>query len=293
MQRNSPMGTDGQIGSWPVSLPDKKKEQSVDSAFSAWNDAVAKTIASVGTPEFAHRLEAALATIVNFDILMVFAYSGQEKPVCLYHNIDPQRVGTVVDAYVSGPYILDPFYNTANDPLTSGVKRLRDLAPDHFNKSEYFRRHYKLTGIRDEVGIICRPQGWTSVVVSFTRPVTAPAFRRQDITAIRAAQPVIQTLADRHWQRSRSAPEAEDNDEAAVRDPINEPLTRMTDGILTPREIEITSLVLQGHSSGSIARTLAIAPGTVKNHRKSIYQKLGISSQAELFASFIHQISGR
>ena len=66
----------------------------------------------------------------------------------------------------------------------------------------------------------------------------------------------------------------------------------MTDGILTPREIEITALVLQGHSSGSISRHLSIAPGTVKNHRKSIYQKLDVSSQSELFAMFIQQLSG-
>lgn len=265
----------------------------MDRAFSVWNEAIAKAIAAIGTPDFAPRLEAALAGIVTFDILMVFAYSGQQKPVCLYHNIDPERARTVVDAYVSGPYILDPFYKTAIDAQATGVRRLRDMAPDHFHKSEYFRRHYKLTGIRDEVGIICRPEGWSGVVVSFTRPVTAPAFSRQDIVAIRASQPVIQTVADRHWQRNVSAPAGPaSGDAAAPRDPIREPLTRMTDGILTPREIEITSLILQGHSSGSIARTLAIAQGTVKNHRKSIYQKLRISSQSELFAMFIQQLSG-
>ena len=264
----------------------------MDRTFSAWNEAIAKAIGAVGTSEFGQRLEAAIGGIVDFDILMVFAYSGREKPACLYHNIDPERARTVIDAYVSGPYILDPFYNTAIDPLATGVKRLRDMAPDHFHKSEYFRQHYKLTGIRDEVGIICRPEGWTGVVVSFTRPVTAPAFGRKDISAIRASHPVIQTLADRHWQRSATATEPARGDVAAVRDPMHEPLKRMTDGILTPREREITTLVLQGHSSDSIARTLEIAQGTVKNHRKSIYQKLGVSSQSELFAAFIQQISG-
>ncbi|KGF70090.1 hypothetical protein LL06_07680 [Hoeflea sp. BAL378] len=266
---------------------------SVDKAFSAWNEAIAKAIGAVGTAEFAHRLEAALGSIVDFDILMVFAYSGSEKPVCLYHNIDSRRARTVVDAYVSGPYILDPFYNTATDPQATGVKRLRDMAPDQFHKSEYFRRHYKLTGIRDEVGIICRPDGWTGVVISFTRPVAAPAFGRQDIAAIRASQPVIQTLADRHWRRNAAIATPAGWDAEVARDPIGEPLTRMTDGILTPREIEITSLVLQGHSSGSIARHLAIAPGTVKNHRKNIYHKLDVSSQSELFAMFIQQLSGQ
>ncbi|OCW59540.1 helix-turn-helix transcriptional regulator [Hoeflea olei] len=263
----------------------------MDKAFAAWNEAIAKAIASVGTPQFAPRLGDALSSILDFDILMVFAYLGTDKPVCLHHNMTPMRARTVVDAYVSGPYVLDPFYNTANDPAASGVRRLRDMAPDQFHKSEYYRRHYKLTGIRDEVGILCRPAGWTGVVVSFTRPVTAPAFGRHDIKAVRAAQPVIQMLADRHWSRSTSAGEASDKPPAPPRDPIIAPLNRMTDGILTPREIEITALVLQGHSSGSIARHLTIAEGTVKNHRKNIYHKLDVSSQSELFAMFIQQLS--
>lgn len=271
----------------------KRKGGLVDKAFSAWNEAISKAISAVGTPEFAHRLEAALGSIVDFDILMVFAYSGPEKPVCLYHNIDSSRIRTVVDAYVSGPYILDPFYNTTMDPLATGVRRLRDMAPDQFHKSEYYRRHYKLTGIRDEVGIICRPDGWTGVVISFTRPVAAPAFGRPDIAAIRACVPVIQTLAERHWRQSASAAMPAGWDVELARDPIGEPLNRMTDGILTPREIEITSLVLQGHSSGSISRCLSIATGTVKNHRKNIYQKLDVSSQSELFAMFIQQLSGQ
>ena len=106
--------------------------------FAAWNDAIAKAISAVGSPDFAPRLEAALGSIVDFDILMVFAYSGIEKPVCLYHNMTPLRARTVVDAYVSGPYILDPFYNTAIDPLAAGVKRLRDMAPDQFHKIGIF-----------------------------------------------------------------------------------------------------------------------------------------------------------
>nr|WP_244625004.1 MULTISPECIES: helix-turn-helix transcriptional regulator [Rhizobiaceae] len=65
----------------------------------------------------------------------------------------------------------------------------------------------------------------------------------------------------------------------------------MADGILTRREIEITSLILRGHSSRSIAETLNIAEGTVKIHRKNIYQKLGASSQSELFSMFIVQLS--
>jgi DNA-binding CsgD family transcriptional regulator len=52
------------------------------------------------------------------------------------------------------------------------------------------------------------------------------------------------------------------------------------------------SYVLQGHSTESIARHLDISPGTVKIHRKNIYRKLGISTQAQLFASFLRSLPG-
>lgn len=52
---------------------------------------------------------------------------------------------------------------------------------------------------------------------------------------------------------------------------------------LTPRECEVVELILEGKGSPQIAESLFISLGTVKNHRKNIYQKLDIRSQAELF----------
>lgn len=259
--------------------------------FFAWNSALAKVIDAVGTDKFMDSVETALSCIVGFDILMVFAYSGSEKPVCLYHNIEPARAQTVIDAYVSGPYLLDPFYGAVTDLQTQGVQSLRSLAPDRFQNSEYYRQHYALTGIRDEVGIVCRPAGWTGVVISVTRPVSASPFGSRELGKIKAAEPVIQLLAERHWGIDAAAAKADKVDVDGADDQISRNLIRMTDGILTPREIEITSLVLRGHSSGSISRHLTITEGTVKSHRKNIYQKLNVSSQSQLFAMFISQLA--
>jgi DNA-binding CsgD family transcriptional regulator len=49
----------------------------------------------------------------------------------------------------------------------------------------------------------------------------------------------------------------------------------------------VVPLVLLGHSSESIGVAFGISPRTVKIHRKNIYAKLGIGSQAELFALFM------
>ncbi|WP_244191878.1 response regulator transcription factor [Komagataeibacter swingsii] len=39
-----------------------------------------------------------------------------------------------------------------------------------------------------------------------------------------------------------------------------------------------------GHSTKSIARSMRISPHTIKVHRRNIYEKLGVSTQAEVFA---------
>jgi DNA-binding NarL/FixJ family response regulator len=53
----------------------------------------------------------------------------------------------------------------------------------------------------------------------------------------------------------------------------------------------VLQLILHGHSSQSIAGKLDIALRTVKLHRQNLYQKLDISSQAELFYLFIDSLS--
>jgi DNA-binding CsgD family transcriptional regulator len=53
---------------------------------------------------------------------------------------------------------------------------------------------------------------------------------------------------------------------------------------LTPREAQVRDLLLFGCSTEAIALRLSISRHTVKDHRKTIFRKLGISALAELFA---------
>jgi len=59
---------------------------------------------------------------------------------------------------------------------------------------------------------------------------------------------------------------------------------------LTPRERDVLWYLLRGYSSALTAEKLQTSDGTVKIHRKNIYRKLEIGSQAELFSLFINCI---
>ena len=59
---------------------------------------------------------------------------------------------------------------------------------------------------------------------------------------------------------------------------------------LTDREEDIVYLSLLGYPNALIAKKLAISGGTVKNHKYSIYNKLDITSERELFNLVLRSI---
>jgi DNA-binding NarL/FixJ family response regulator len=52
--------------------------------------------------------------------------------------------------------------------------------------------------------------------------------------------------------------------------------------LLTPREIDIVKLVVDGHRNKAIADRLSISEGTVKVHLHNIYEKIGVDGRLEL-----------
>ena len=60
------------------------------------------------------------------------------------------------------------------------------------------------------------------------------------------------------------------------------PVAAMADSEkLSPREQSVLALLVDGQSNKDIARTLSIAPETVKSHVKGIFFKLGVINRAQ------------
>lgn len=51
---------------------------------------------------------------------------------------------------------------------------------------------------------------------------------------------------------------------------------------LTPAELRVTRLVVQGLTNGAVARRLAISPHTVDTHLRRVFGKLSVRSRVEL-----------
>jgi DNA-binding CsgD family transcriptional regulator len=259
----------------------------------SWYDQLAMVIATEDTAQFSAVLVQALRHVVPFDYSVFFAYRGQERPLCPYDTFTPEQRIVFVADYQEGPYLLDPFYQVYADRMEPGLYRLREIAPDRFYHSEYYRSYYRRTGLAEEIGFLVSLPHDMMMVISLMRAGTSAPFSDRDMKKLRRIEPIVHASSARHW---RNLGHLGSREAESTRQPLNlqvaSAFENFGDGVLTRREREVVRMVLRGHSSNSIGRHFQIATGTVKIHRKNIYAKLGISSQSELFSHFISYLSG-
>lgn len=258
-----------------------------------WHDQVATVIDAGGTAGYPSALVRALRHLVRFDYSVWFVYRGQERPVCVYDTFTPKQRIIFVEDYQEGPYLLDPFYKACVDGTPPGLYRLREIAPDRFYHSEYFRSYYRRTGLAEEIAFLSYLSDEMKLCVSLMRAGTSNPFSDRDLSKLKIVEPVVHAASARQWKtRSELRDHYVDPTvaEPAMEKHVHTAFENFGRNELTPRECQIVRMVLRGHSSESIGRHCGITTGTVKIHRKNIYAKLGISSQSELFSLFISEI---
>lgn len=229
-----------------------------------------------------------LKQICAVDHFVLFVYEGNHRPLALFDTFAADKRKIYVDDYQVGPYLLDPFYLACTRNQAPGLWRLRQFAPDHFYLGEYYLNYYQLTGLAEEVAFFVDLPDGAKAVLSLMRSTTSPAFSRDELQMLECAEAVVVQVVREAWQQCRVQPRSAQD--------LDHKIRAAFDGFgahsLTAREQEIVQLLLRGHSSASVAGHLEISPGTVKIHRKNIYAKLGIGSQAELLGLFIRELSG-
>ena len=254
-----------------------------------WNGDLARTIAAIGTPQFHETLVATLQRLVEFDQSVMFAYYKDVPPIDLYDNFSQRKHHIHVTLYQEGPYLLDPFFQACAQDVKPTLYRLRDLAPDRFYQSEYFRSYYAQTGLAEEIGYFVDLPESVMVVVSLMRSGNYSAYNAREFRRLKEVSPIVSALVQQQhadlYQRFSSY--KGDQEQSSIQRYIDHAFRTFGKNVLTPRERDVVEYVLKGNSSAAIGRLLNISAGTVQIHRKNIYQKLGINSQGELFSQFI------
>lgn len=250
--------------------------------FTNWNAQSAILAVATGTKEIGDALSALLNTIIDFDAIFLATFRRFAPPTVAYF------VGTREPGahYQDGPYLLDPFYAYFLNGGSDGCYRLSDLAPDGFRRSEYFSTYYGGLNIGDELGLLATIDPMSCAHVSIVRRPDGAHFTTRDCKWLNAGCPLIREA----MRRLNATLEPPTRHQSFVHDSLQHAYKSFGTSLLTEREHEVTQLLLRGNSAKSIARALLIANETVRNHLKRIYSKLGVTSQAELFALFFRAL---
>jgi DNA-binding CsgD family transcriptional regulator len=253
-----------------------------------WHAAVANLVGASDCKSIAERLVTFICSTVSNNGTSLLAFHSDAPPEVLHHSLAPSRARHYLDRYLAGPYLLDPLYQMALRADKPTLCRFRDTQPDRFHSSEYYRQYAERTHLVDEMDFLLGVSATSALVVVCGR--TEKRFTRLELNRLRLVEPVVRSAMQRAWD-SRDQDGSHDDHDRGMHRRLTACFENFGEDTLTQREKEITQLLLRGHSSKSIARELGIAPGTVMVHKRNLFAKLGITSQYELFSSFIDALS--
>ena len=257
---------------------------------------VGEILAALESPQFDHVVFRAISRLVQIDSTVTFAYRRHSRPLILGCVVEDPYKRVMVDDYISGPYLLDPFFHAALTGTRSGCYHLSSFAPDHFRQSEYYRKHYHRTQIGEEIGFFFELPDHVTGVLSVVRWRQHSSISRPEFSVLQAIEPALRAIFIKRWRdasKRMDKPGGIEDEQGALGNEFLDNFKSFGGSQLSLREHQIVSLILQGHSTESIARQFDLSPGTVKVHRRNVYRKLGISSQAELFAAFLESMRAR
>lgn len=247
----------------------------------------------VGSPGFARLLMGAFRHALDCNTVAIMVFSERSGATILDAWIEDPRLDRVFrNIYVSGACRLDPFFQQSLRTRRPAFLRLRDIAPDRFFTTEYFRRYYRRTAFSDEMGFLMPFGPGAALHLSISRRGTDRRFSPRERRGLEACAPLLATLLEQHYGPAGTVQGAEvDATPIAVR--IETHARARLGADLTRREALVLQHVLEGYSNVAIGLLIEVSPLTVKVHRRNAYRKLGISSQAELFAAFIPALAPR
>ncbi len=250
-----------------------------------WLAAVARMTDAIGTEDFSVAVLEAIDVLLPNDSNVILGFRRNAKPIVLYDRLHIKVRPLFYKYYMGGAYLLATFYNAFLDDHPSGFYTALKLVPPDFEEQEYYRRYFQYLEVDDAGGYLVRLTNDSAVMIDFLRRESNAPFSEAEIKCCRLVNPVIQSLAKRHWQAwaQREADETGRTSHEALYKRFESFGSRH----LTERECEVVRLILKGHSAKSLARELDISPGTASVHRQNIYRKLNVNSQGDLFARFI------
>lgn len=264
-------------------------------------EVVSDFIRTIGSSYFFHDFGEVVGSIVPYDGLLFFLYRPDAAPILLSNTRLDDKFQQGLDNYLDHTYLLNPVYQAFKSTIPSGVYLMSEILPDGYGDLiSAVEFEIKIDAI-ETIGYLT--PGWPKHMVELMPLINLPDGSMVEITVLRKRKtgfsqrehnymkqvfPVVSSVFHKHWELMN-----QDFSSHESRPSLDSCFHEFGAAILTDREKEVVKLVLTGHSSQSISLRLGISVPTIKSHRRNIYSKLEIGSQAELFSRFIGYLTSR
>ncbi|WP_296930041.1 helix-turn-helix transcriptional regulator [uncultured Marinobacter sp.] len=248
---------------------------------------LANVIESIQTSRFTSNLTAFLHQTTTFDSAVILGHRSGKHPIYLHDSLQEKR-HLLFNHYLTHAYLGDPFYLQLIEKKQQGVFLFKDVASGVIPSAEYQRSFYKKTGWQDEICLTIQLEAdrWIVIYLGFLE--SGQRFSRKQVEALLQRFDVIAALCRQHWNTHPFHLGQPYADSGSSGSNILSAVASFGGDRLSPREQQVLSLILQGLDTRELSENLGITEGTVKNHRKSIYAQLHVTSLGELFRLFLN-----
>ena len=258
-----------------------------------WLEGLTQLCRCIGSTAFESCLLKLLNKVTPVDHCVVFTFGeGGAGHLFTHGRMEVEEARQLANDYVEHFHQKDPNFalvsgavdvcedsliphNKEEDPIVAA-----DFAPDFVYRNYFFDRH-DLIDKASTVGKV--EQG--SVYCNFYRMGHSGPYSGKDWQLLESILPLITTLISSHYRILQLSSGGEQRPYRNARSLVHNIISKSVSPFsqLTPRERQVCERILLGYTSVGIGLDLNIAQSSVVTYRRRAYEKLGISTQNELF----------
>lgn len=248
---------------------------------------ICNVVLAIGEHRFRTELFRYFVETVSARQMVVHAYDDPTPVECLMdeHHDDDRAVTGLAARYAGGLYRYDPLRRHFSRSAAREII-VADFSVDQISHPHYRKTLYLDTGMAGKFSIVLKMPKWV-VSISAYRGADGGPFDAADRAAV---MPHVETLAaamERHLSLTMRPSVAPDVDQLA--DILLEMRARKR---LSRREALVCAYVVCGYTNEAIALNINISQHSVSTYRRRAYEKLGVTSQSELFGRVLSRFGG-
>lgn len=248
-------------------------------------DGFEQAVLHVGRAAFPDALMAHLRCVAAVDHCMVFAFANDRDAQCLLTAGDIAIGDDLGSAYAGHFHASDPNKEVIFGRTCDANAVLMPFVARRMYRRDYRKLFFDDSGIVDKFATALWHEG-VCIYANFYRLEASGRYTEPQTAALNRAGPRIVAAITRHCQLALESQPRRDGVGLLADAFATPPLDA-----LTSRERGVCMNILQGLSSEAIAGQLGISLNSVLTYRRRAYQRLGITSQNELFSLVMTQLA--